>query len=436
MKSSLSMLMVTHDRYFLERVCTRIIELNRGKIYIYEGSYSDFLEARQERIETDHKNRDRARNLLRREFDWINRQPRARGGKAKHRIDKYQELTHKADKILESKKLDIPFSASRLGKKIIELDNISKSYSSNIIFSEFSYKFQKKDRLGITGPNGSGKSTFLNVITGQLATDTGSVSIGETIKIGYYMQKGMDFDNDLNLLDTVRSVSDSIKLSENRIYDAAQMLERFLFSRDIHDQPVRKLSGGEKRRLYLLMVLMDNPNFLIMDEPTNDLDILTLNILEEFLEEFEGCLAVVSHDRYFLDKVCTHLFVFSNESPVIKESYGGWTDWSMSMDAQDVNKDKASITSDIHKTKSIVKPVKKSRPGLNWREQKELKDLEEQIDSYEKKQKEIHNFISSGPADYKELVKATTDLTEIEKSLDTMTSRWLELQEKEEYSRK
>lgn len=465
----LTIFMVTHDRYFLERVCTRIFELNKGILYSYDGSYSNFLEARQERTDMHLKKRDRARNLLRRELVWMNCQPRARGTKAQHRIDKFQDLNKEAGKRLESKRLNISFSASRLGKKTIEIENISKSFGENQIFSDFSFKFQKRDRLGITGPNGSGKSTFLNILTNKIQPDTGSIEIGETIKLGYYMQEGMKFDENMNILDTVMSVSNAIQLSTGAVLDAATMLERFLFERQIQDQPVHKLSGGEKRRLYLLMVLMDNPNFLIMDEPTNDLDILTLNILEEFLEEFEGCLAVVSHDRYFLDKVCTHLLVFTNDSSEIKESYGGWTAWSMNEESGTLNKNddspknspakskKNSVSSaktsskkvsskkasskkaSSKKENSISSSKSSSKKGLTWREKREIEEIEAKIKELELLktglEKKIEEFSAGGSnLDYQELTATSEELEKTIENIDTVSERWLELLEKEEDS--
>ncbi|MEM9823881.1 MAG: ABC-F family ATP-binding cassette domain-containing protein, partial [Bacteroidota bacterium] len=325
-QAKLTVFMVTHDRYFLERVCNTIVELDRGILYKYRGSYSDFLEKKSMRQENESTVLDKTKKLMRKELEWIRRQPKARGTKAKSRVDKFFEIKEKAGQKLDNDRMQIDIKGSRLGSKIIEAHNISKSFDDFKIVENFSYKFKKKERVGIVGPNGVGKTTFLKLLTKSIRPDHGKVIVGDTVVFGYYTQAGIQGAEDKKVIDVVRDVAEYIPLEKGQKLTAINLLDRFLFSREQHQVQVAQLSGGERRRLYLLTVLMENPNFLILDEPTNDLDILTLNILEEFLMDFPGCLIVVSHDRYFMDKLVDHLFILEGKGRV-KDYNGNYSDY-------------------------------------------------------------------------------------------------------------
>jgi ABC transport system ATP-binding/permease protein len=325
-RMSAALFMVTHDRYFLDRVCNQIIELEDQTIYTYQGNYSYFLKKREERIEVMKAEVEKAQNLLRTEQDWMNRMPKARSHKAKYRIDNYYNLKEKASQRFSENEVDIRVKSSRMGKKVIELKHISKSFGDVKILEDFSYTFSRFEKLGIVGENGTGKSTFLNILTGALRADSGSIDTGETINIGYFRQDGMTFSADKKVLEVITDISENIELGDGFKVTPAQYLNHFLFPNSMHHTLVSKLSGGEKRRLYLMTVLIKNPNFLILDEPTNDLDIMTLGILESYLLEFQGSLIVVSHDRYFMDSVVDHLFIFEGQT-VIKDYPGNYTEY-------------------------------------------------------------------------------------------------------------
>lgn len=427
-RSRMTLLMVTHDRYFLDNVCNEIYELQDETLYQYKGNYTYYLEKRAERISQKNQEVERAKNLLRKEQDWMNRQPQARGTKAKYRIDAFHDLKKTASQSTEEQNLEINIKSSRLGKKVVNLNHISKSFDDLILIEDFSYKFVKGEKVGIIGKNGSGKSTFLNILTGKLQPDSGEVEPGETLVFGYYRQEGLNLDNSKRVLDVITDIADHIQLGKDQFMSASQFLRYFLFPNEMHNVLVEKLSGGEKKRLYLMTVLMKNPNFLILDEPTNDLDILTLNILEDYLLQFDGCVMVVSHDRYFLDKVTDHLFVFHGNGR-IKDFPGNYSDY-YTQKKQELKKQKtnASAIRGSKKPKPTRKPDKNK---LTFKEKKELEDTERKIKDLEAQKKEIEAQLNSGNLSGDELLKTSSNLGQIIESLDEYEMRWLELSEKE-----
>ena len=327
---NITLLMVTHDRYFLENVCNTILEMDDFGLYTYKGNYSFFLERREERKASDQATIEKAKNLFRTEVEWMRRQPKARTTKSKARIDSFYDLKQVAKQRIENKQVELEINMERMGSKILEFHNVGKGFKDKQLFEGFSYKFKRAEKVGIIGPNGTGKSTLLNIITEKIQPDSGKVVIGETIKIGYFNQEGMKFKPNERVFEVVKKVAEFIPLAKGKKLSASQLLERFLFPKNMHYNMIEKLSGGEKRRLHLLTVLMKNPNFLILDEPTNDLDIMTLNILEDFLLDFPGCVIIVSHDRYFMDKLVDHLFVLEKDKLSIKDypgNYSQWRDW-------------------------------------------------------------------------------------------------------------
>ncbi|MFZ1227516.1 MAG: ABC-F family ATP-binding cassette domain-containing protein, partial [Saprospiraceae bacterium] len=332
----LTLLLVTHDRYFLENVCNQILELENGNIYKYAGNYSEYLEKKNERAENDGVVLDKNRKLFLKELDWVRRMPQARSTKAKSRIDKFDELKQELSQQRDATMLQINIKANRLGSKIIEAHNIGKAYDGKKLFSGFSYKFKRFDRVGIIGPNGTGKSTFLQIITGGLIPDDGKIVIGETVVFGYYTQSGMKLKEDRRVIDVITDVAEYIPTEKGHNITAASLLEKFMFPREQQQVFASQLSGGEKRRLYLLTILMANPNFLILDEPTNDLDLVTLNVLEEFLTTFQGCVVLVSHDRYFMDKLVDHLFVFGQDNKII-DYPGNYTQYRAYLELEEQN---------------------------------------------------------------------------------------------------
>ena len=325
-KEKMTLFMVTHDRYFLERVCNEILELDEGTLYSYKGNYTYFLEKKQQRLEQEQASQEKAKNLYVRELDWIRRQPKARTTKSKSRIDDFALIKEQAQKRRREHVVELEIAMQRLGSKIIELHNVVKKFPEKTILDRFSYVFKRGERVGIIGKNGTGKSTFLNLLTGKIAPDAGKIIIGETVQFGYYTQQGIEINPQEKVIDVIKKYGEYIPLLKGRTLSAAQLLERFLFDRKKQYDYVEKLSGGERKRLYLCTVLIQNPNFLILDEPTNDLDIVTLNVLEEFLLDYEGCLVIVSHDRYFMDKIVDHLFVFKGEGEV-QDFPGNYSDY-------------------------------------------------------------------------------------------------------------
>lgn len=422
-KESITLFMVTHDRYFLERVCSNIIELDHGKIYSYKGNYSYYLEKKEERIQREAIETNKAKQLFKKELKWIRRQPKARTTKSKSRVDDFQDIKQRAHQRRKDHEVQLEINMERLGTKILELHNVSKSYDDNIILDGFSYRIQKGERIGIIGKNGTGKSTFLNMITGSIKPDNGKITYGETLKIGYYTQQGIQPKPHQKVIDVVREFGDYIPLKKGRQISAQQLLERFLFSRKKQYDFVEKLSGGERKRLYLCTVLIQNPNFLILDEPTNDLDIVTLNVLENFLLDFPGCLIVVSHDRYFMDKIVDHLFVFRGHG-VIDDFPGNYSDFRVYEDSKPPQLESNSKP----QKKQNIKVNASSK--LNYNEQKELKNLESKLKSLEYDKKQLESKFEDVELDMKTIEKLSKELQNLIQLIEEKELRWMELIEK------
>jgi ATP-binding cassette subfamily F protein uup len=376
---NITLFMVTHDRYFLERVCNHIIELDQGEFFKYSGSYSDFLEKKQLRYENDLVVTDKAKKLMRKELDWIRRMPKARTTKAKSRVDAFDNIKKKATKQIDRDKIQIDIKGTRLGGKILEANYINKKFGDLVIVKDFLYKFRKMERVGIVGKNGVGKTTFLKMLTQEIRPDSGQIVVGGTVKFGYYTQDGMTLDEDKRVIDVVREIAEYIPMNKGQKLTASQLLERFLFPAPQQQVYVSKLSGGERRRLFLLTIIMQNPNFLILDEPTNDLDIVSMNVLEEFLIDFPGCVLVVSHDRYFMDKIIDHLFVFEGEGK-IKDYNGNYREYQAQKKEEEKEKKKESS---VATKKSLTKAEQTAIPGLTFEEKKEFKKLERAISRIE-----------------------------------------------------
>ncbi len=419
-----AILMVTHDRYFLDRICNEIIELYNGKLYHYEGNYTYFLEKREERIQSHQAEVQKAQNLLRSELEWMKKMPKARTTKAKYRIDEFYKLKEKANDTIQEKEVKMIVKSARLGKKILEVDNLSKSFGEIKILENFSYKFSRFEKIGIIGKNGTGKTTFLNIITQNLKPDSGNIKIGETIKYAYYKQTGLRFNKNTKVIDIVRNISETVPLGDGKSLSVEQFLNYFLFGYETHNQFVYKLSGGEQRRLYLVTVLMQNPNFLILDEPTNDLDIVTLNILEDYLAGFKGCVIIVSHDRCFMDKVVDHVFVFKGDGE-IKDYPGNYTIY------REVIKEEKKQEKIITKKESTIKekPKNEIKTKLSYKEKLEYEKLENEIAELEKVKQELEDKISSGTLSNDELIEKSNKLVEIITEIDNKSDRWLELSE-------
>lgn len=430
-KSKSTILMVTHDRYFLEVVCDTIYELEDQIIYKYKGNFSYYLEKKAERQEQLQSTIDKARNTFKKELDWIRRQPKARGTKQKARVDNFQEVKKVASQRIDDDEIDIPVKMERLGSKILELHKIGKSYGEKVILDNFSYNFQRKERLGIVGNNGTGKSTFLNMIQSREEVDRGKVVTGETVVFGYYSQELIQVDEDKKVIDVIRDIAEFIPLEKGKQLSAAQFLEKFLFPRHMHYNFVYKLSGGEKRRLKLMTVLMANPNFLILDEPTNDLDIFVMSVLEDYLRTFEGCLIVVSHDRYFMDKMVDHLFVFEGQG-AIKDIIGNYTEFRKQT-AADYKKEKLAAK-DPEPVKEVkVTQIAASAPTekrkLSFKEKHEFDQLEKDLENLEADKLKWTNVLSDGNSSNDDLMKAGAELAQIMEQIDAKTERWLELSE-------
>lgn len=429
MKSNKTLLMVTHDRYFLDRVCNVILELSENTLFRYEGNYEYFLEKKQEREYSSKMNTEKAQNLLKTELEWMRRMPKARRHKAKSRIESFYETKEKAANRPDEKSININVGVSRLGKKIMEMKNVNKSFGKKTILRDFTYSFNRFEKTGLIGPNGSGKTTLLNIITGLTASDSGIIEKGETIVFGYYRQEGIKFDEDSTVADAVKNIAERVTLSDGSVLSVTQFMNYFLFPPSKQYTLVRKLSGGEKRRLYLLTVLMKNPNFLILDEPTNDLDILTLNVLEEYLAGFPGCVIIVSHDRYFMDKVVGHIFEFKGEG-AIKDFPGNYSQLREKQ-AEDEKKIQAgkSMKSAVQEASADVKRKSEKKPGLTFKEKKEFEALTEEIEKLEAEKKRIEKDISSGSLTPDELYESSGRHGEIMNILDEKELRWLELSE-------
>lgn len=430
MKSNKTLLMVTHDRYFLDRICTVILELSDNELYRYEGNYEYFLEKKQSREYSAKMNSEKAKNLLKTELDWMRRMPKARRHKAKSRIESFYDLKEKAAARPDEKSININVNISRMGSKILEIKNVSKAFGNKVILKDFTYLFNRFEKAGLIGRNGTGKTTLLNIITGLTEPDKGTVERGETIVFGYYRQQGIEFDNDMTVIDAVKNIAEKVMISDGSILSITQFMNYFLFPPEKQYTLIRKLSGGEKRRLYLLTVLMKNPNFLILDEPTNDLDILTLNVLEEYLAGFRGCVIVVSHDRYFMDKVVDHIFEYKGDG-IIKDFPGNYT--QLREKQEDDEKRLASVkTSKIPDSvpSSGIVERKEKKQGLSFKEKREFESLSDEIEKLESEKRLIETAMSNGIPDNDELVLKSHRHGEIVKLLDEKELRWLELSEK------
>jgi ABC transport system ATP-binding/permease protein len=425
-KPNITLLMVTHDRYFLDRVCDEIIELDNGSLYRYKGNYSYFLEKQEERIDNLNKETEKAKNLFRTEIEWMRRMPKARTTKSKSRIESFYEIQEKAEHKLRENKISINIDNPRLGKKILELHDVSFNWEGFPIMKGFTYTFKRNEKAGIIGKNGSGKSTFLDIVTGKLRPVKGRVETGATIRFGYYTQQGMSFNEETKVIDVVKEIADVVKMGNGETISAAAFLNYFMFPYHSHYQPVYKLSGGEKRRLYLVTVLMQSPNFLILDEPTNDLDILTLNVLEEYLASFQGCIIIVTHDRYFLDKIVDHLFVFEGDT-VIKDFPGNYSQFKTH---SELKKKQALLKSKTAVPKTeIVRTVNPNK--LSFKEKKELELLEKTIASLETEKTSIIADLHSGKLSPEELTKKSERYAGLLAELESLSDRWFELSEKD-----
>ena len=425
-KENITLLMVTHDRYYLERICNIIIELDEGVLYSYKGNYSYYLEKRDARLDNVETEIAKAKQLYKKELEWMRRQPKARTTKSKSRIDDFHEIKDRANQRRNDHQVQLELNMERLGTKVVELHNISKTFEGIQLFKNFDYNFLRGERIGIIGKNGTGKSTLLNMITGILIPDTGKVVVGDTVKFGYYTQVGIDIKKGQKVIDVVREYGDYIPLKKGRQISAKQLLERFLFDRKKQYDFVDKLSGGELKRLYLCTVLIKNPNFLILDEPTNDLDIVTLNVLENFLLDFPGCLIVVSHDRYFMDKVVDHLFIF-RENSKIEDFPGNYSDFSVYEASNIVEKrnrsEKSSKTKRSWKSSNV-------KSKLSYLEQKEYDALEKEIVKLELEKETLENKFATENWDSKEIDKQSKELQVIIKVIEIKTERWFEISAK------
>ncbi len=421
-KENLTLFMVTHDRYFLERVCNEIIELDEGELFTYKGNYSYYLEKKEERIERFKVETGKAKQLYKKELDWMRRQPKARTTKSKSRIDDFHDIKQRAHQRRKDHVVQLELNMERLGSKIIELHKVSKTLGNKLLLDAFDYVFKKGERIGIVGKNGTGKSTFLNLLTNSIQPDSGKIVIGETVKIGYYTQKGITLKDGQKVIDVIREFGDYIPLKKGRQISAQQLLERFLFSRKKQYDFVEKLSGGERKRLYLCTVLIQNPNFLILDEPTNDLDVVTLNVLENFLLDFPGCLLVVSHDRYFMDKIIDHLFVFRGEG-VIEDFPGNYSDFRTYEDSKPPEVTKKKITNSVSNTKNEASK-------LSYNEQKEYKNLESKIKSLEYDKKQLEAKFNNPELTQEQITKFSNELEALIETIEEKELRWLELAEK------
>ena len=422
-KENITLFMVTHDRFFLERVCNEIIELDNGKIYQYKGNYSYYLEKKEERIASENSSVDKAQNLFVKELEWMRRQPKARTTKSKSRQDDFYDIKEKAQSRRRENKVELEINMERMGSKIIELHKISKKFKDHVILDNFSFDFQRGERIGIIGKNGTGKSTFLNLLTGTLPLDSGKVVVGETIKIGYYTQSGINPKPGQRVIDVIKEYGEFIPLTKGRLISASQLLERFLFDAKKQYDYVEKLSGGELKRLYLCTVLIQNPNFLILDEPTNDLDIVTLNVLESFLLDYPGCLLVVSHDRYFMDKIVDQLFIFRGQGEI--ETFpGNYSDFRAYEDSADIAQKEGN--------KSDKKDWKQNNPAgnLTFNEQKEYQKIEREIKDLEIEKLKIELLFSEGKIADADIEKKAKELENIINKMENREERWFELSAK------
>ncbi len=428
-----TLLMVTHDRYFLDKVCTEIVELDRGEIFRYKGGYSYFLERKAEREQQLQSTTEKARNLMKKELEWMRRQPKARGTKAKYRIEAFGDLKEKAAGKEEVQKLELNIKQTRQGNKVIEVEHIFKKFGDKKIVEDFSYIFKKKDRIGIVGKNGMGKSTLLNMLTGELAPDKGRLDKGETTLFGYFSQSGLEMKEDMRVIEVVKEIAEYITLGDGTTIGVSKFLEYFLFPPALQYTPVSKLSGGERKRLHLMRILIKNPNFLVLDEPTNDFDLTTLNVLEDFLMNFGGCLIIVSHDRYFMDRLVEQLFVFEGDGHV-KIFNGNYTDYREELEEQTkLGNAKPSITnSTFAETKKEVTndELGSSSKKMSFKEKKEYDDLEKDIQKLEAKKADLVEKLNSGKGSYQDLADWSAEIEKIATSVEEKSMRWMDLAEK------
>ena len=425
-RSRCTLLMVTHDRYFLDRVCNTIMEIDRGGLYTYRGNYTEYLEKREERYTNMQAEIDKSRNLMRRELEWIRSTPQARTGKARYRVNAFYDLKERASVNLATSNVEIDVATSRLGRKVIDCMDVNLSFEGRKMLDNFSYKFTRGERIGIVGSNGVGKTTFLNLMAQAIAPDSGVIEHGETLRIGYYSQRGITFKPGQTVLECVQDIADLVKASDGHAISATTYLNRFLFPHETFNKRVDILSGGEQRRLYLLMVLMRNPNMLILDEPTNDLDIMTLNVLEEYLQEFKGCLLIVSHDRYFLDKSVDHIFVFEGEGR-IKDFVGKYSEYREYM------KEKEDEERAKQRVAAPAKPQQRthdtSKRKLTYKEQRELEQIEADLATHSAERAELEAELSSGTLPYDRITAISKRIEELVSLIDEKEMRWLELNE-------
>lgn len=425
----LTLFMVTHDRYFLDRVCNNIVELENGQLFIHRGNYSHFLESKAIREEVEARTLERNKKLYTRELEWIRRMPKARGTKAKARVDQFENLKDKVSGKRLQEEVQMDIKGNRLGGKILELHNVGKAFGEKKIIENFDYKFKKNERVGIVGPNGSGKTTFLKMLTREVRPDTGKVVVGGTVSFGYFTQSGIQLKDDMRVIDVVRDVAEYIPLAKGQKLTAPALLERFLFSRAQQQVYVSQLSGGERRRLYLLTILMRNPNFLILDEPTNDLDIITLNVLEDFLLDFPGCLVIVSHDRYFMDKIVDHLFIFEGQGHV-RDFNGKYTEYRevRRKEEQQRRQEEAALRENA-KPAAKRSENKSSENTLSYEQRKELKRLEKEISKLEWKKEEITQRFNDPELSPDQIQELSIELGELKKQIEEKEERWMELAE-------
>lgn len=423
-RGSLSLLMVTHDRYFLDRVCSEIIEIDNRQLYSYKGNYSYYLEKRQERIEATNAEIARANNLYRTELEWMRRMPQARGHKARYREEAFYELEKVAKQRTYDANVKLDVKASYIGSKIFEADHLCKRFGDLKILDDFSYIFARYEKMGIVGNNGTGKSTFIKILMGLEKPDSGTLDIGETVRFGYYSQEGLQFNEQMKVIDVITDIAEVIELGNGKRLTASQFLQHFLFTPETQHSYVYKLSGGERRRLYLCTVLMRNPNFLVLDEPTNDLDIVTLQVLEEYLQNFKGCAIVVSHDRYFMDKVVDHLLVFKGQGDIrdFPGNYSDYRDWKLAK----AEHEKEAAKPKEEKTQRVRLNDKRR---MTFKERKEFEQLEKEIAALEEEKKQIEEALCSGTLSVDELTEKSKRLPLLNDELDEKTMRWLELSE-------
>ena len=428
-RSRLSLLMVTHDRYFLDRVCSEIIEIDQKQLFQYKGNYSYYLEKRQERVSSQNAEIDRANNLLRKELEWMRKQPRARGTKAKSRIDAFYDLEKKAEKERDLGNVQLQMKGSYIGNKIFEAKHIYKSFGDLKILEDFNYVFARYEKMGIVGNTGTGKSTFIKMLMGEVLPDKGEFDVGETVNFGYYSQDGLQFDDQMKVLDVVQNIAEVIDLGNGNRLTASQFLQHFLFPPEKQHNFVYKLSGGEKRRLYLCTVLIKNPNFLVLDEPTNDLDIMTLNILEEYLQSFKGCVIVVSHDRYFMDKVVDHLLAFSGNAK-IKDFPGNYTQYREWKEVQELIEKEALQAEKVKEEKpKIETPKREEKKKISYKDKREFEELDALIPQLESEKTQLENELSNPDLSPEALLAKSNRISELIDEIEEKTLRWLELSE-------